>query len=44
MDRMEMINLIQGMVEREDGGHIQDGPVVLRGRRTTPARLPGYHF
>lgn len=42
MDRSEMINLIQGMVEREDGGHIQDGPIVLRGRRTAKPRLPGY--
>lgn len=43
MDRVEMINLIAGMMEREDGGHRQDGQIVLRGRRTQRARLPGYN-
>jgi hypothetical protein len=42
MDRAEMINLIAGMVQREDGGHAQDGPIAIRGRRTRRATLPGY--
>lgn len=44
IDRAEMFNLIRGLVEREEGGHIQDGPIAVRGKRTTKARLPGYRY
>ena len=42
MDLSAMNTLIKGLSARERGGHVQDGPVTRKSRRTRSARLPGY--